>query len=290
MRGLIKKDFKDYNFSMYLIENDKGISSQLNSPNYKSRERAFVSLMHKNIKEGDICCDIGANIGYTAMHMMYSMNKNGKIYAFEPDNRNFQVLQENIKLNNVENMFVLENNGISDRHGNLKFYASDKSNLGSFSKTKHSTNEVDISVESIDNYFNDVEYLPVFYKMDVEGHEVNVLRGMKKTMKRSSSGTKILMEIHPLIYNIQEFSSEILAMSELGFVFKNLISAGEPCPSAFMEKGYEPIEVFNCGKYSRGLYENIPYKDAIELCNYLYYNKKKKRNDKIVRAILLEKE
>ena len=59
--------------------------------------------------------------------------------------------------------------------------------------------------------------------MDVEGHEVEILRGMKETLKASSSGTKILMEIHPLIYNREEFRCELESIMDIGFYFKNLI-------------------------------------------------------------------
>ena len=55
-------------FNMKLDLSDNGISSAL----YHSgaREKAFMSLLQKTVKEGDICVDLGANIGYTALFML----------------------------------------------------------------------------------------------------------------------------------------------------------------------------------------------------------------------------
>ena len=42
-----------------------------------------------------------------------------------------------------------------------------------------------------------------FVRMDIEGSEVEVLEGMKRTLKAANPGFKILLELHPHISNLE---------------------------------------------------------------------------------------
>ena len=58
------------------------------------------------IETDDVVLDIGAHIGlFTLFASQFCTN--GKIYCFEPIKENFELLQENIKMNNLENVIIL---------------------------------------------------------------------------------------------------------------------------------------------------------------------------------------
>ena len=56
------------------------------------------------IKEEDVVLDIGANIGYYALIESQLVGLNGKVYAVEPVQGNFELLKKNVHLNNLENV------------------------------------------------------------------------------------------------------------------------------------------------------------------------------------------
>ena len=134
--------------------------------------------------------------------MLKLVGEKGHVYCVEPDKRNIEVLKKNISLNGYDSRCTIERYGISDKVGKLLFHRSKRSNLGSFEKMRKDCPGREITpVTTLDEYLKDGERLPAFYKMDVEGHEVKVVRGMKKIAERSEVGTKILIEVHPQFFS-----------------------------------------------------------------------------------------
>ena len=291
MVDVVRKQMK--HFEMYLRKDDPGISKALMSS--ENREPAFTYLMRENVKPGDICMDIGANIGYVSLLLGHMVGKEGRVYLVEPDHENYKVLLRNIGLNNSMTIFEMDNIAIGDKYvRDAKFYPSAKSNLGSLFEGKNTGEDwYLIESESLDNYLMG-RSLPSFYKMDVEGAEVLVLNGMHEVAKSSKVGTKILMEIHPREYGPElDMRQALVDMFRLGFAPTYLISAGLARPKIFRDKGYEPTKVFNCGSvWKRGLYDNISRTDAIHFCSSPhteYIPSINKTTGKSVRAIMLEK-
>jgi FkbM family methyltransferase len=286
------KKFK--NCKMYLIKNDRGISRTLfkGQKSFDRRELAFMSILRSSIKKGDICADLGANIGFVTLQMADLAGKDGHVFAIEPDKININVLKMNRKVNNYEDRITIDRAAISDECGEVSFYISDKSNLGALTKNPHCSGKtVKVKMITVDDYFKDKQ-LPDFYKMDVEGHEVGILDGMHETAKRSKSGTKILMEVHPQFYS-KKYNMErsLNSMVDFGFMFRYVITAGVLVPDKFKERGYTKPDI-TYKNFSRAVYENMKTSDAIYFCSKphrQWMDSKGKYSPKIVRAIMLEK-
>jgi len=118
--------------------------------------------------------------------------------------------------------------------------------------------------------------------MDIEGYEVEVFQGMRKTCKNAKSGFMILLELHPNLYSEKRsFAKELEKLFQLDFRAKIIISAGEPTPKKFDDLGYIPVRKIESDGFIRGWYENIENKDVPGLTCY---------QPKISRYILLEKQ
>tara|TARA_Y100000034_G_scaffold69476_1_gene83890 strand:+ start:3828 stop:4712 length:885 start_codon:yes stop_codon:yes gene_type:complete len=286
------KKFK--NCKMYLINKDKGISRTLakGQKSFDKRELAFMSILRSSIKKGDICADLGANIGFVTLQMANIVGDTGHVFAIEPDKRNIDVLNMNVRVNNYTSNVTVDRAAVSDSCGKTLFYTSDKSNLGALTKNSHCHGKtVKVKMITVDDYFKD-KPLPDFYKMDVEGHEVEILDGMHETAKRSRSGTKILIEVHPQFYNKKyNMEKSLNSMVDFGFSFRYVITAGVLVPDKFRERGYvEPDIIYK--NFPRGVYENMKTSDAIEFCSKphrQWMKNKNKYSPKIVRSIMLEK-
>lgn len=131
---------------------------------------------------GEIFVDVGVyNLGTSIDFVKYATKGYEKIYAFEPDKNCFEVsmkrLNELGKLGELDESKVeLINKGLSRKSGFLSFPKNYNPQGGDCNET------IDIEVISLDEY---LQGKPVtFIKMDVEGAEMDVLLGMKKTIQK----------------------------------------------------------------------------------------------------------
>lgn len=132
----------------------------------------FVKVLQKNIRYGDLVLDVGANIGYYTMLMSKIVGDSGKVYAFEPEPKNFEILQKNIKINNIKNV-IIEKFALSDKIG--KSYLQISKDSG---QHRLSDSGLETQTTTIDNYFGNKKI--DFIKMDAEGSEYNIFKGMKQ--------------------------------------------------------------------------------------------------------------
>ncbi len=146
-------------------------------------DSAEINYLTKNLHKSEIAIDIGAHKGGYLYWMRQRVGATGQIYAFEPQRTLFQYLEKTISLMNYQNV-TLENQGISTEDGKLKFYipntkqgTSPAARIDFLENDISDYQEVMIKVTSLDTYFFDRQIFPNFLKIDVEGHEKNVLLG-----------------------------------------------------------------------------------------------------------------
>ena len=188
---------------------------------YEKNETNFVK---DSVNKGDIVIDIGANIGYYTLMFAKLVGDTGKIYSFEPDPRNFLILEKNIQINGYNNI-ILEKKAVSNKLGKSILYVNENSAGSSMHKPNNVVNQIDVDLITLDNYFEVNSITPDFIKIDIEGYELNALKGMESILQ-SSDKTKIMIEYNPLTK--KELNSDpmnsLAFLSELGFKFKDLNS------------------------------------------------------------------
>ena len=143
----------------------------------------------KFINEGDVIFDIGANIGCFSVPFAKKVGSNGKVYAFEPQKFIFNLLKENIKCNELNNVQIF-NNAIGGKNRTLELNDFDYSQPGNFggiglkedydnsycAKIK-GTKKNKIKTLTLNNFLNLKKCN--FLKIDVELMELSVLKGAK---------------------------------------------------------------------------------------------------------------
>jgi FkbM family methyltransferase len=148
------------------------------------------------IKKDDIVLDIGANIGYYALVESQLVGKSGRVYAVEPVRNNYRLLEKNVALNNLENVSTYRFAFGAD---NIKaeIFVSNKANLCAMNKEAVGGEILgveNVTVMTVDEFVKDKKP-PSFIRMDVEGYEYEIIKGMPKTLKGK---IRILLELHPL--------------------------------------------------------------------------------------------
>lgn len=143
---------------------------------YYRMEENYQIFMLAKAKSCRVIFDIGANIGYYTVQ--FSRITNGRVWAFEPCRPQFDTLQRNIALNNLENV-VTSKTIVSDSDKKRRIYFYAMHNTGRSSLEISSEQFEDVQATSIDHYCAAQSIAAIdLMKIDVEGHELRVLHGM----------------------------------------------------------------------------------------------------------------
>jgi FkbM family methyltransferase len=151
-------------------------------------ESETINFCKKAMKNGDFIFDIGANIGFHTLVFNSLVTPKGKVISFEPEDSNFNKLTNNISINNISNSISLIKKAASDKNETLKLYLAKDNNLGAhsiFERDELSKEFLEIPAIKIDDFVieNKIEKID-FIKIDVEGAEMQVIKGMTETIKR----------------------------------------------------------------------------------------------------------
>ena len=187
--------------------------------NYEPEETAFLKA---TIKKGQHVIDIGANIGYYTTLLASLVGEHGKVYAFEPDTENFELLNRNIAANGFKNV-VVENLAVSETSRDiLLFYSGDKGDQRIYDSSD-GRQSMKIKATSIDDYFANINHSIDFIKMDIQGAEGLALQGMEKTI-RKNKGIILNIEFWPFGLEKSAFGSLnfLNALVRCGLVFYDL--------------------------------------------------------------------
>jgi len=145
----------------------------------KFYEEAMLNYIRKNYTKG-VFLDVGANIGNHTLFVAAFCNPK-KILSFEPVPDFFEHLRENIKINKLKNVTAL-NVALGSKKENKKIFIFDRErNIGAAKIGDNGT--INITVDSLDSIVNDLKLTQIdLIKIDVEGYNLNVLEGAKKTI------------------------------------------------------------------------------------------------------------
>jgi FkbM family methyltransferase len=149
-----------------------------------TNERHLQRIIREYVAPGDTVYDIGANIGYVSLSLAKSVGPSGRVIAFEPVPKNVLCFRESIRINQLTNVQLLEC-AVSDQNGEAVIRIAE--NLSTASLVWHRNNscaiELTIRTVQIDKLVEsgDLDY-PRFVKIDVEGAEGSVLKGMLRTV------------------------------------------------------------------------------------------------------------
>lgn len=173
----IGKKEKIYRFigglKFYATKGDAGIVANVYTGLYDFEEMSF--LLHY-LKENDIFIDVGANVGEYSL--LASGMAKARSFAYEPIHSTFEKLSRNIILNKLEDKVTLRNKGVSSKSERLCFTIN-KGVMNHVSSNKND-DTVEVMVESLDESF--IETSADLIKIDVEGHENEVLSGAHKVL------------------------------------------------------------------------------------------------------------
>jgi FkbM family methyltransferase len=162
----------------YLCYGNDTISNSLATRGYW--ENNLIKHAEKYLKDDSIILDIGANIGTWSIPLAI---KNRKIFSFEPYDSSYYALCGNIFLNNKESIIYPRHCALTDNiDKKTTMMLPETCNIGGCKlvetgNPEHTKNKY--ALETLDSFqFDKIDLI----KIDVEGHELNVLKGGEQTI------------------------------------------------------------------------------------------------------------
>ena len=150
------------------------------------------------VRPGAIVLDAGANLGaYTVLFAQW-VGASGRVYAFEPAPDCRGGLERQLAINGATGNVVVRPEAIAETTGIRRFRASGlrgDNRLGG-----RSGDGVDVKTASIDDFCAREGIVPNVIKIDVEGAELEALRGARRTIAAAGPGLILFIEMHPSIW------------------------------------------------------------------------------------------
>ncbi len=145
-------------------------------------------------KTGDIVWDAGAHAGATAYDLSCAVGPTGKVFAFEPDDSNYEFLLKNIAAHRLANVIPVKK-ALTGRTGPVIFQMDGSMSAGIrdfllYTNAGGAKTVSGISLEDACSEFG----CPAFIKMDIEGAEVAVVKGSAGFLKE-----------HPIHFAIESY-------------------------------------------------------------------------------------
>ncbi len=197
-------------------------------------------FIHDQLRPGQIVVDVGANIGYFSLLLASIVGSVGRVIAFEPGEFAFGLLQRNCDLNKFD-WLEAYSIGLAEQSGVVTFNSGPPGMevYNSISKTHYQQTElpgsfqqVNIQVVAGDAWLQDhaVDHVD-FMKIDVEGGEYAVLRGLK-SMLQEHRITKLLIEVtEEMSYAFGYDPSDIITLLQsYGYNWHRLEGGGKLTP------------------------------------------------------------
>jgi FkbM family methyltransferase len=255
-----------YDYQMWLDLEDRGISRTLLL--FGERELDHKIMLERVLKPGMTVLDIGANIGYYALMERRLVGDTGRLIMVEPSPSNVQLLRRNLALNNVAEATVIEA-AVSNDSGSRAFNMSHMSNLNTFHPT--SAGDIHLSGETIDVTTLTVPEIaaqhgaPDLIRMDVEGHEVEVLDGMIAAVQQGLLRPMVIFETHLSRYGAEHDMADVLRrLFALGYRVTLAASSWQNGTKLVEARGYSGATRVQTDDVERVIFTDISNDHALE--------------------------
>jgi FkbM family methyltransferase len=177
----------------FIPENEAAIECMLHMEGYEPVE--WVAP-----KEGDVFLDIGAFVGWHSIRAGRVVGPSGRVISLEPDPINRRQLEANLALNAIANCKTIPLAAWSKSGEELGWYTEKSPDCCRVDEAGHSAT---VRTTTVDDLVNELHLGRVdWIKMDIEGAEIEALKGAEKTLLQYRP--RLFVEVHDTVVGVKE--------------------------------------------------------------------------------------
>jgi FkbM family methyltransferase len=160
------------------------------------REKNILELLVSYVRPGEVVLDIGSNFGIFTILLAKKVGESGRVIAVDPGKEIFLHFTENVKLNNLKNITSF-NLALGDKEEEKKLFLGQVAGASSVVYEPCESKGFEITrVKTGDQIIKENNLsIPNVIKIDVEGFEYNVIKGMSSTLSNHAC-RMVCCEIH----------------------------------------------------------------------------------------------
>lgn len=208
-----------YESILMSLHEGKGIPWQVNGVEYRidakerprfahNYEEQTAAFLGKHIERGMTCFDVGANVGAYVLQLAHWNGPDGKIVAFEPNAGAREVLARHIAWNGISERVTVVSFAVSSAPGESVLYAEGADGMSRLAEANRGLRatavETMVPVTTLDNWCTANDRWPDALLLDIEGFEIEALRGARETIARQKP--IIAVEMHPNVWHTSNAS------------------------------------------------------------------------------------
>lgn len=186
---------------------------------------------HPLVHPGEAVIDVGANIGLFSISQALK-HRDSQIYAFEPNPEAYARLKKNLQANDIGNVTAI-NRAVYSSCRSVQFLATDLTIVGRLASAETNGRTRVVAV-TLDGFCSERAIQSVgLLKIDVEGAEVEVLRGADQTLGKSR---QVLVECHSTL--LEEQTDAILASRGFVKTACRRLGKGDYCVACYERRAF----------------------------------------------------
>lgn len=175
----VKLRHKSHSFQLFVSPENGFIDKHIFL--YGVYEPFMLDLFSSHLKAGQTFIDIGANIGQHSMYAASIVGETGSVHAFEPIPSLYEQIQDSIKANAFEEIVHAHNCALGEEEKVEKLFVSKNKGGSSLVNDDETQERISVHIKNGDKELSAIPNIDVI-KIDVEGYEYEVLRGIRQTL------------------------------------------------------------------------------------------------------------
>ena len=187
---------------------------------------------------GMVAFDVGAHIGYMSLLMARQVTESGKVYVFEPLPSNVELLAKTMQINHFGQVIVVSA-AVSSCSGEATLLLGKNPSTNRLIKPEALQIDrpaIQVKTISLDDFAAEAQIQRVdLIKIDIEGHELEALRGAQRLLEQSKPS--IVCEFH----SVDLYREGTAWLGRLGYVLRDIELYRVPhVVAVHTQKGHEP--------------------------------------------------
>jgi FkbM family methyltransferase len=192
----VEERYRPYEFAGGLIYLDVDESPMMRARTEGRFEPEKTAAVQHLLSPGMTFVDVGANKGDFSLIAARVMNDEGRVLSFEPSPENCGWIRKSVELNGYRSI-ALHELALSDFEGHVPLYLGERSGWHSLLPGERHGESIEVAARTLDSVLADTGDAHVdVLKIDVEGAELQVLRGAERTLAEQPPRA-VLLDLHP---------------------------------------------------------------------------------------------
>jgi FkbM family methyltransferase len=161
------------------------------------REATLLRLVLEALPPGGTMLDGGAYLGWVSLQAARAVGPGGRVVAVEPHPATAELLRRNVAANGCDGVVEVYRCALGAAPGRAAFHLSGAGDTSSLHARVGDVETVEVDVRAGDDLIGDAHVDVI--KLDLEGGELDALRGLERTIARSRDGLTLFCECNPAL-------------------------------------------------------------------------------------------